>query len=160
VGFSRQPHRGDSSRGKLLGADPSETVFDHLDLPVRDFAASVAFYRIALAPLGIEQTSEDPPEFGALSFIAQSSPQALHFSFIAETSAAVRAFHRAGIGAGYRSNGEPGVRQYAWDYYAAYLLDPDGHNVEAVHRSAETRATWNWLGIGMVSPSTRPSRTP
>ncbi len=63
----------------------------------------------------------------------------------------MNAFHRAGIDAGYQDNGVPGLRAYAADYYAAYLLDPDGHNVEAVHRAETTRAGWPWLGQGVVS---------
>ena len=72
----------------------------------------------------------------------------LHLAFIAETRDAVAAFHAAGLDAGGRDNGPPGIRAYARDYYAAYLLDPDGHNVEAVHRSPETRAGWKWLRLG------------
>jgi catechol 2,3-dioxygenase-like lactoylglutathione lyase family enzyme len=120
---------------------------------VNDLATSSAFYRLVLAPLGIDQTSSDPPEFGALSFVERPPREALHLAFIAETQAAVRAFHRAGVEAGYRSNGAPGLREYAADYYAAYLLDPDGHNVEAVHRSSETRSKWRWLGLGLVPPA-------
>ena len=127
-------------------------MFDHVDLPVSEVEASAAFYRLVLAPLGIEQTSGggEHPEFGALSFVRRRSPQPLHIAFIAETRAAVDAFHRVGLAAGYRDNGLPGVRDYAADYYAAYLLDPDGHNVEAVHRSTATRASWTWLGVGLV----------
>ena len=55
-----------------------------------------------------------------------------------------------GVEAGYRDNGAPGLRDYAPDYFAAYLLDPDGHNAEAVHRSPETRSGWDWLGLGLV----------
>jgi catechol 2,3-dioxygenase-like lactoylglutathione lyase family enzyme len=125
-------------------------VFDHVDLPVSNVAASADFYRIVLAPLGMEETALDPPEFGALSFVERSGPEPLHIALIAESQAAVRAFHRAGVDAGYRSNGAPGLRRYAADYYAAYLLDPDGHNVEAVHRSKETRSRWKWLARGLV----------
>ena len=126
-------------------------MFDHVELPVSDLAASTAFYRAVLAPLRIEQTEADEyVEFGALGLFPQASPQPLHLAFIAETREAVDAFHRAGLGAGARDNGGPGLRRYAADYYAAYLLDPDGHNVEAVHRSPETRAGWTWLGIGLV----------
>lgn len=129
-------------------------LFDHVDLPVSDLAASAAFYRIVLAPLGIEQSSSDEqPEFGPLSFVRRPPDETLHIAFVAETQAAVRAFHRAGVEAGYRDNGGPGLRDYAPDYYAAYLLDPDGHNVEAVHRSPETRSKWTWLGIGLVRTS-------
>jgi catechol 2,3-dioxygenase-like lactoylglutathione lyase family enzyme len=125
-------------------------LFDHVDLPVSDLTVSSTFYRIVLAPLGIDETSSDPPEFGALSFVERPPREPLHIAFIAETQAAVRAFHRAGVEAGHRSNGAPGLRDYAADYYASYLLDPDGHNVEAVHRSPETRSTWRWLGIGLA----------
>jgi catechol 2,3-dioxygenase-like lactoylglutathione lyase family enzyme len=124
-------------------------MFDHVSVPVSDLDASAAFYRRVLAPLGLEQTaSGEYIEFGALSLGQREPREPLHFAFIAETREQVDAFHRAGIEAGYRDNGAPGVREYAPDYYAAYLLDPDGHNVEAVHRSEEERATWAWLGRG------------
>jgi hypothetical protein len=58
-----------------------------------------------LGPLGIEQTSRDPPEFGAPSFVERPAPEPLHVAFIAESQDAVRAFHRAGVEAGYRSHG-------------------------------------------------------
>jgi len=126
-------------------------VFDHVELPVAALAASAAFYRLVLAPLDVEQTSAEPhPEFGALTLVERVPKETLHLAFIAESREQVDAFHRAGVEAGYRDNGGPGLRSYAPDYYAAYLLDPDGHNVEAVHRSPETRARWTWLGIGLV----------
>jgi catechol 2,3-dioxygenase-like lactoylglutathione lyase family enzyme len=125
-------------------------VFDHVDLPVSDIESTTRFYTVVLAPLGYEQTSAEPPEFGALSFVRCQAPPQLHLAFIAESQDAVERFHALGVKAGYRSNGEPGLRAYAADYYAAYLLDPDGHNVEAVHRSAETRSRWAWLGAGVV----------
>lgn len=128
-----------------------KNVFDHVDLPVADIDAATRFYSIVLAPLGYRQTSTDPPEFGALGFVRCNAPQRLHLAFIAEARTAVDLFHARGIEAGYVSNGEPGRRAYAADYYAAYLLDPDGHNVEAVYRSAETRSRWIWLGAGTVS---------
>jgi catechol 2,3-dioxygenase-like lactoylglutathione lyase family enzyme len=126
-------------------------MFDHVGVPVSDPDASAAFYRRVLAPLGIEQTaSGEYIEFGALSLSQREPLERLHFAFIAESREQVDAFHRAGVEAGYRDNGAPGVREYAPDYYAAYLLDPDGHNVEAVHRSEEERAAWGWLGRGLV----------
>ena len=127
-------------------------MFDHVELPVTDATASAAFYRLVLAPLGIEQTSESPVEFGALSLVERTPRESLHVAFIAETRAAVREFHRSGVEGGYRDNGLPGLREYAPDYFAAYLLDPDGHNIEAVHRSPQTRARWTWLEIGLARP--------
>jgi catechol 2,3-dioxygenase-like lactoylglutathione lyase family enzyme len=120
---------------------------------VSNLAASAAFYRIVLEPLGIEQTSSgEYAEFGALSLVQRPPRETLHMhiAFIATTRSAVQAFHRAGLEAGYRDNGAPGLRDYAPDYYAAYLLDPDGHSVEAVFRSPETRSKWSWLGIGQT----------
>ena len=116
-----------------------------------DLTASAAFYRAALAPLGIQEAhrSETAAEFGALELRRRPPRDLLHLAFIAETREAVAAFHRAGLDAGGRDNGPPGIRKYAPDYYAAYLLDPDGHNVEAVHRSQRTRAGWTWLGAGL-----------
>jgi catechol 2,3-dioxygenase-like lactoylglutathione lyase family enzyme len=123
-------------------------VFDHVHLRVRDLRESTGFYTTVLAPLGFEQTTDTPElvEFGALS-LSEGEPRtdAIHFAFLARTREEVDAFHRAGVEAGYPDNGAPGVREYAPDYYAAYLLDPDGHNVEAVHRAAETRASWTWI---------------
>jgi catechol 2,3-dioxygenase-like lactoylglutathione lyase family enzyme len=119
---------------------------------VSNLAASAAFYRIVLEPLGIEQTSSgEYVEFGALSLVQRPPSETVHLAFIATTRSAVQEFHRAGREAGYRDNGSPGLRDYAPDYYAAYLLDPDGHNVEAVHRSPETRSNWSWLGIGQAA---------
>jgi catechol 2,3-dioxygenase-like lactoylglutathione lyase family enzyme len=128
-------------------------MFDHVELPVTDLAASAAFYRAVLAPLGIEQgyESDSAAEFGALSLVPRPRRAPLHVAFIAESREAVEVFHRAGLDAGGRDNGPPGLRDYAPDYFAAYLLDPDGHNVEAVHRAPEPRARWSWLGIGLVS---------
>jgi catechol 2,3-dioxygenase-like lactoylglutathione lyase family enzyme len=135
----------------LARAEKKLGVFDHVDLPVSDIEATTRFYRIVLEPLGYRQTSTNPPEFGALSFVHSTAPKQLHLAFIAESQAAVDLFHAAGVEAGYLANGEPGPRAYAADYYAAYLLDPDGHNVEAVYRSPETRSRWAWLGAGVVS---------
>ena len=112
-------------------------MFDHVGIRVRDLEASRRFYETVLAPLGFELTAarDDYIEFGALS-IGDSRPPTppLHFAFLARTHDDVDAFHAAGVAAGYESNGAPGIRKYAPDYYAAFLLDPDGHNVEAVAR--------------------------
>ena len=126
-------------------------MFDHVEVRVRDLERSKAFYATVLAPLGLKP-SEGPEmvEFGALTLVPGSPTDRMHFAVMAETREAVDAFHRAGVEAGYKDNGTPGLREYAPDYYAAYLLDPDGHNVEAVHRAPETRAKWSWLEIGRV----------
>ncbi len=125
-------------------------MFDHVELPVSDLSASAAFYGAALAPLGIQEghRSATAVEFGALELRRRPPRDLLHVAFIAGNREAVDAFHRAGLDAGGRDNGPPGIRDYAPDYYAAYLLDPDGHNVEAVHRSAVTRSKWTWLRAG------------
>jgi catechol 2,3-dioxygenase-like lactoylglutathione lyase family enzyme len=117
-------------------------MIDHITLRVRDLAASVAFYDCVLAPLGHERgySSDDPPfaEWGDFSVILRSDgepvAQHLHIAFAAATREQVDAFHAAGMAAGYTDNGAPGERpQYHAGYYGAFLLDPDGHNVEAVH---------------------------
>jgi catechol 2,3-dioxygenase-like lactoylglutathione lyase family enzyme len=123
-------------------------MFDHVGLRVRDLAESTRFYETVLRPLGFGQTSDTPElvEFGALSLSEEDPATApLHFAFLARTREDVDAFHRAGLEAGFRDNGAPGLRDYADDYYAAYLLDPDGHNVEAVHREPATRESWSWI---------------
>ena len=123
-------------------------MFDHVGIHVRDLDASKRFYSIVLAPLGFELTSESDEyvEFGALALGHGEPPTPpLHFAFLARSREAVGMFHEAGIEAGYRSNGAPGLREYAPDYYASYLLDPDSHNVEAVYRDPATRASETWL---------------
>jgi catechol 2,3-dioxygenase-like lactoylglutathione lyase family enzyme len=127
-------------------------VFDHVELPVSDLGASAAFYATVLAPLGLAESSSSGEyvEFGALTLVEREPRETVHLAFIAESDDEVRAFHRCGVEAGYRDNGGPGLRAYASDYYAAYLLDPDGHNIEAVYRSPETRASWAFLTRGAV----------
>ncbi len=123
-------------------------MFDHVHLRVADLAESKRFYSTVLEPLGFELTTDTPDlvEFGSLS-LSEEEPRTgpLHFAFLARSRQDVDAFHRVGVEAEYRSNGTPGIRSYAPDYYAAYLRDPDGHNVEAVHRAPETRASWTWI---------------
>jgi catechol 2,3-dioxygenase-like lactoylglutathione lyase family enzyme len=119
-------------------------VFDHVGLNVRDFPASRAFYEQALEPLGYRVvydgsewngagfgTSEDRPEF----WVMQREPfgSGTHVAFHASNRETVDAFHAAGLAAGGTDNGAPGIReQYHPTYYAAFVLDPDGNNVEAV----------------------------
>jgi len=118
---------------------------DHLTLPVGDLAVSKAFYDAALAGLGFESvTVEGMPTWGppgAEDFSirqGQPPPMGMHLAFLAETRAQVEAFHAAGLLSGGRDNGPPGHRpKYHPGYYAAYLLDPDGNNVEAMLHERE-----------------------
>ncbi len=122
--------------------DWERVVFDHVKLTVRDAAASVAFYTKLLDPLGIPPLweSERGAQFANLVVIGDPRPGGpIHVAFVARSREEVDAFHRAGLEAGGRDNGAPGVReQYSSDeggvYYAAFVLDPDGNNVEAVRR--------------------------
>jgi len=122
-------------------------MFDHISLKVADFAKSLAFYRAALAPLGLtaEQVDEagksagfGPPGALGLWIGEGKSPLGIHVAFRAPSRAAVRQFYEAAIRSGGKDNGKPGLRpDYSATYYAAFILDPDGNNVEAVTHEAE-----------------------
>jgi len=110
---------------------------------VRDFAASKAFYLRALRPLGVTEVVDWPPDGvelhqpgGTVSLCLYQTdelPGHLHLAFQAERRGQVDAFYRAALEAGGRDNGPPGLRpQYSGRYYAAFVLDPDGHNIEVV----------------------------
>ena len=117
--------------------DWSLRVFDHVEVHTSDYAESVRFYETVLAPLGIPKLGvvEDWTSFANLNVVDRRPPtQNLHVCFHARERNHVDAFHRAGVEAGFRSNGEPGYRAYGDGYYAAFLLDPDGNNVEALYR--------------------------
>ena len=117
--------------------DWSLRVFDHLDVHASDFAESVRFYETVLGPLGIPRIAETEEWvcFTNLNVAKRQPPTTgLHLCFYARSREAVDAFHAAGVAAGFRSNGEPGYRDYGPGYYAAYLLDPDGNDVEALYR--------------------------
>lgn len=124
-------------------------MFDHIGFPVADLARSRAFYERALAPLGIvvgmEITAEMTGGEGEhIGFGPEGHPQfwigtgrpltgRLHVAFAARSRAAVDAFHAAALAAGGTDNGAPGLRpHYHENYYGAFALDPDGHNIEAV----------------------------
>jgi catechol 2,3-dioxygenase-like lactoylglutathione lyase family enzyme len=115
-------------------------MFDHLSLAVRDLTRSKEFYTQALAPLGAAVQMEfeggvgiGPKGKPAFWLGEGEPPPKMHFAFAAPDRAAVDAFYRAALAAGAQDNGAPGVReQYHPTYYAAFVLDPDGHNVEAV----------------------------
>ncbi len=120
---------------------------DHVGLDVSDYAASKAFYEKALAPLGMSMLMEPVPNVGGFGadfpffWIAQRDrgpDSGVHVAFRVEDRATVDAFHDAAVAAGGTDNGGPGVRElYHPEYYGAFVLDPDGNNVEAVcHRPA------------------------
>jgi len=121
--------------------DWSRAIFDHVHLRVADLAASRDFYAAVLRPLGIPLMLDAPHlvAFANLALSADGPPSSgVHVAFAAADETAVAAFHAAGLAAGARDNGAPGPRRYGppgSTYHAAYLLDPDGNNVEAVVRS-------------------------
>ena len=117
-------------------------MFDHVSLKVRDFRKSLAFYRAVLAPLGYEAQGLDEagksvgfgPAGRVALWLAEGAPSSsVHLAFRGRDRASVAAFHDAALSTGGKSHGAPGLRaDYARDYYAAFVLDPDGANVEAV----------------------------
>jgi catechol 2,3-dioxygenase-like lactoylglutathione lyase family enzyme len=122
-------------------------VLDHVGVPVSDFERTKRFYARALSPLGYELIMEPSPSaagFGKRGkpdfWIAQGETgHAVHVAFTADDRATVDAFYEAAISAGGRDNGGPGLRpQYHASYYGAFVLDPDGNNIEAVcHKPGE-----------------------
>lgn len=122
-----------------MSFDFFRNVFDHVQMGCSNWPESVRFYRTVTAPLGIPVVSETD-EWVMFAHLAVRPDRPvttnLHLSFVAPSREAVDEFHRAGVEAGFRSNGAPGARyeDFAPGIYAAYLLDPDGNNVEAVHR--------------------------
>ena len=117
-------------------------MFDHVVFGVSDYAASKAFFLKALEPLGVVVLQEGPlgvemsPKGSQASlcmFPTQEKPAHLHLAFVAENRQQVEAFHRAALEAGGKDNGAPGLRpQYHANYYAAFVICPDGHNIEVV----------------------------
>jgi catechol 2,3-dioxygenase-like lactoylglutathione lyase family enzyme len=114
-------------------------LIDHVHLVVKDLAASKRFYEAVLGALGlkIEGAGEDyfysDELFVATADEHSGTPMRIHLAFQAADEAAVQHFYKAGLAAGGKDNGEPGLRtRYHQGYYAAFLIDPDGNNVEAV----------------------------
>ena len=118
-------------------------MFDHVKFGVSDFAASKAFFLKALEPLGVKLIAEGAPAYGVeissggmaslCMFQTDEKPAHLHLAFTAENRQQVDAFYRAALEAGGKDNGRPGLRpQYSGNYYAAFVIGPDGHNIEAV----------------------------
>lgn len=118
-------------------------LLDHVHLRVSDLEASKRFYEGALAPLGLRITGEGEGWFSAdeLFFSDDGAPtQDLHLAFQAESREVVDRFHAAALAAGGQDNGPPGERSYHPGYYAAYVLDPNGVNVEAVYHGPVRRS--------------------
>jgi catechol 2,3-dioxygenase-like lactoylglutathione lyase family enzyme len=115
---------------------------DHIGLEVSDYDASKAFYERALAPLGMSCIMEPVPKVGGFGadfpffWIAERSrgpDSGTHVAFRTEGPETVEAFYEAALAAGGRDNGAPGLREiYHPNYYGAFVLDPDGNNIEAV----------------------------
>ena len=125
-------------------------MFDHVKFGVSDYAASKAFFVKALEPLGVAVISEGVPSYGVelcakgdttslCLFQTDEKPAHLHLAFTAESRAQVQAFHRAALEAGGTDHGAPGLRpHYHANYYAAFVIGPDGHNIEAVCHAPDT----------------------
>lgn len=114
-------------------------MYDHIGLKVKDLAGSTAFYEAALAALGHTLCYRDEtwrgfgPKSAAFYLSQGAAGKGAHIAFAASSRAAVDRFHKDGLAAGGRDNGKPGIRaDYGANYYAAFLLDPDGNNIEAV----------------------------
>jgi catechol 2,3-dioxygenase-like lactoylglutathione lyase family enzyme len=121
-------------------------MIDHTGVTVTDFERSKRFYELALKPLGYSVMAEFPREDGGKVlgmgeldskkpdfWVVGGAPQPGHIAFRANSRSAVEQFHAAALAAGGRDNGAPGVRpHYHPNYYGAFVLDPDGYNIEAV----------------------------
>ena len=116
-------------------------LIDHLHLKVKDLEASKRFYKAAMEALGVPLV-EGKDHFFADELWVDVGPAVahVHFAFQAKDRAMVDRFHAAVLAAGGRDNGAPGERPYHPGYYAAFALDPDGNNVEAVHHGPADRS--------------------
>jgi catechol 2,3-dioxygenase-like lactoylglutathione lyase family enzyme len=121
-------------------------MFDHVVFGVRDYEASKRFYLEALAPIGLAIVQENSlgvemSADGKTSLClgpTKEQPAHLHIAFVAANRQQVDAFHRAALAAGGKDNGGPGLRpKYHANYYAAFVIDPDGHNIELVCHEPE-----------------------
>ena len=119
-------------------------MFDHVKFGVSDYAVSKAFFLKALEPLGVAVVAEGPPTYGVelcpkegkvslCLYQTEEKPAHLHLAFVAVNRQQVEAFYRAALEAGGKDNGAPGLRpHYHAHYYAAFVIGPDGHNIEVV----------------------------
>jgi catechol 2,3-dioxygenase-like lactoylglutathione lyase family enzyme len=119
-------------------------LFDHVHLRVRELEASKRFYQAVAAAMGLEGAILEREGSFAIDElyidVADGEVSRVHLAFQAPDRETVQAFHRAALAAGGRDNGAPGERTYHPGYYAAFVLDPDGNNVEAVFHGPATRS--------------------
>jgi catechol 2,3-dioxygenase-like lactoylglutathione lyase family enzyme len=131
-------------------------MFDHVSIRAADREATERFYDTVLATLGMSRRLNTEAVVAWGEFLLAAGDQLtrrLHVGFGARDRATVDAFHRAGVDAGYRSDGEPGPRpEYGPDYYGGFLLDPDGNSIEAVHHdTVESRVDHLWIRVADVA---------
>jgi catechol 2,3-dioxygenase-like lactoylglutathione lyase family enzyme len=122
-------------------------LIDHVGLRVPDLEASRRFYAACMQAIGIPFLVDEPDRFAIDEFYVDAADREpagqvshVHLAFQTADRAAVDRFHAAGLAAGGRDNGAPGERPYHPGYYAAFLLDPDGNNIEAVHHGPSERS--------------------
>ena len=126
-------------------------MIDHTGIGVADVSASAQFYDALLGALGMRRVAQMPPELGTdgvgygfdypIFWIDRFHPHSVrqHTAFAAKDCGEVDAFHKAGLAAGGSDNGSPGFRTPT--YYAAFVIDPDGNNMEAIYRGAGAAPT-------------------
>ena len=119
-------------------------LVDHVHLRVANLDAAKRFYRAVLGSLGRAQAIREGDDFFNADELwidkADAAVSRVHLAFQAESPAQVRAFHAAALRAGGRDNGAPGERSYHPGYYGAFVFDPDGNNIEAVHHGPATKS--------------------
>ena len=139
-------------------------MFDHVTIRVSDRRPSERFYDTVLGAIGIERTAttELGPEWNDFALAAASAEipptRGLHVGFGARSTGDVDTFWRAGVDAGFESDGEPGPRPiYGDDYYGGFLLDPDGNSIEAVHFAGSRTGVIDhlWIRVADVKASKR-----
>jgi catechol 2,3-dioxygenase-like lactoylglutathione lyase family enzyme len=145
---TRNYRKTEMAAGKLGALPARRVVIDHVSLGVSDLARSRDFYRRALAPLGFEELGAWSEEAHEIAFgpkglddfgISTRYPAgSIHVAFAADSEEQVREFYAEALRAGGRDNGAPGLRpEYSEGYYGAFVLDPDGNNIEAVYHGAD-----------------------
>ena len=140
--FVLDPDRNSAEAVHHDGVRTDEGRIDHLWIRVADVAESARFYETVapFADFSLRRKTDERATFaaptGSFSVVAGTPTENLHIAFPAEDDETVDAFHRAALAAGYRDNGGPGERpEYHRGYYGAFVLDPDGTNVEVVHHN-------------------------